>query len=256
MYSKKIKVYQIGNILFFLIMITVNFLSIYLPLNGRSTKEISDIYHTPFTPAGFTFSIWGIIYLLLLGFVIYQAHGLFKQDNTRPIVKTVGPYFIFSSLANSLWIFAWHYDYIPLAMVIMFILLSTLIIIYLKVNNLKINNFWTKILSVIPFSVYLGWVTIATLANLSSLLIYFNDNWSSQFLTIWAVLMIITGLLITILMVKKRNDIYFAAVAVWANYGILSARINESQSNQPVIITTGATILLIIITIILFYRKN
>ena len=106
-------------------MVGVNFLANGLPINDRSTGAISDAYPNLFAPAGVTFSIWGLIYLLLAGYVAFQ----FGKGNqkTEEIFDRINPLFLATSLANISWIFAWHYDYIGLSVVIMAVLLALLV---------------------------------------------------------------------------------------------------------------------------------
>jgi hypothetical protein len=149
-------------------MVIVNFLATSLPINNRSTGAISDAYPNLFAPAGVTFSIWGLIYLLLAGYVIYQftRGGKAKDD----LIKKINPLFVATSLVNISWIFAWHYDYIGISVILMLCLLVLLI----KIANILRTgqfNMLDKLFIRAPFSIYFGWITVATIANITVFLV-------------------------------------------------------------------------------------
>ena len=112
------------NLIAFVFMITMNYLANALPLNGKTTGQLSDQYPNLFTPAGITFSIWGVIYLLLLVFIILQLWG-----SQQKLVSSMGWAFVASALFNGLWILAWHYERTGLSVLIMLGLLASLIFI-------------------------------------------------------------------------------------------------------------------------------
>ncbi|MFH1381718.1 MAG: tryptophan-rich sensory protein, partial [Chloroflexota bacterium] len=159
----------IMNLIGFLGTVVVNGLSNALPLNGKTAGELSDQYPNLFVPAGLTFSIWGIIYILLAIFVIYGRIVAVKKDTQKSsFIENIGVLFFISCLANMGWIFAWHYEIVPLSVLIMLILLVTLIAIYLRLRIGRSDSSKTeKYLVHLPFSVYLGWITIATIANIT-----------------------------------------------------------------------------------------
>jgi benzodiazapine receptor len=213
--SKKLKFI---NIVALLAVIFVNFLANGLPINNQSTGEISAKYPVLFTPAGYVFSIWGLIYLLLIGFVIYQA--LPGQAKNTTVLNT-SYFFLLSSIFNILWIFAWHFDFIGLSLIIMLALLFTLIAIYLRVNTRSNNlSFADKLFVKLPFSVYLGWISVATIANFSVFL--YNINWNGWGIgdVTWTVIVILIGTILAIINILTRYDIAFTLVFVWAFVGI------------------------------------
>ena len=126
------------NLLGFIAVLTVNYLSNSLPLNGKTPGQLSDMYPNLFVPAGQTFAIWGVIYLLLAIWVVLQAIGLFnptQRVRIEPAVENVGQTFIFTCLFNICWIFAWHWQYIGLSVFIMVMLLATLIALNERTGN-------------------------------------------------------------------------------------------------------------------------
>jgi len=246
----KIKTFQALNIIGFLLVVVVNALANALPIAGKNTGEVSAIYPSLFTPAGFTFSIWGVIYLLLLIFVVYQAKGLFGRPNkdVSKVVSNIGFWFFISCLANASWIFVWHHQMITLSVLIMLVILFSLIKIYLNldIGKRKIDN-KQRYLIQMPFSVYLGWITVASIANNSIFLI--NIGWNGLKLDpeFWTILMIAAATAISILMLIKRNDVFFGMVILWALYGIISKRL--SISNDP----TQAIVVTLVIGMVLIF---
>ena len=240
------------NIIGFLGTVVVNGLSSALPINGKTAGELSDQYPNLFVPAGLTFSVWGVIYILLAIFVIYGLVVSIKNSLEKSsFIGNIGILFFVSCLANMGWIFAWHYEFVPLSLVLMLILLATLITVYLK---LKIGKSDAprieKYLVHLPFSVYLGWITIATIANVTALLVYLNWNTFGLGEPFWAVAVIIVGIGITLSVLLTRNDIFYCLVVDWALLGILLKRLADSTPVQSVIIVTIAGMVLITIGII------
>lgn len=228
------KLLQILNIAAFLGTILVNTLANALPINGIGTGELSDLYPNLFVPAGITFAIWGVIYLLLLLFIIIQS-----GKNSKPAVDRIGIYFIISSLANMGWILAWHYRLVAVSLILMLILLGSLLKIYLNLGILKnintdsslgtesvfpVTKSFKWFISV-PFSTYLGWITVATIANVTALLVHIGWNGFSLPDQFWTVFVILTALGITLTMLIIRRDIAFSLVVVWALAGIVMKRL-------------------------------
>ena len=170
---------SILNLIGFLGTVIVNGLANALPLNNKTTGELSDQYPNLFVPAGLTFSIWGVIYVLLAIFVIYGLIVAIKKDTQKSsFIDNIGILFFISCLANIGWIFAWHYEILPLSLFLMLLLLGSLITIYLRLrigksDAIAIEKYFTHL----PVSVYLGWITVATIANITALLV--NMNWNT-----------------------------------------------------------------------------
>lgn len=212
--------------------IIVNGLANALPLNGLTTGEISDRFQVYFVPAGYVFSIWGLIYLGLIAFAVYQA---LPAQRENPRLRSIGNPFVLSSMANITWIFLWHYELFPLTLVAMFTLLVTLVAIYLRldIGRTRVSRA-AKWFVEIPFSVYLGWVAVATIANITAVLDYVN--WSGWGIApqIWTVIMLVAGLAITALVALTRRDIAYMLVIIWAFTGIA-----VKHAGTPLVATTA-----------------
>lgn len=251
------KLYAGANILSVVLALVLNYLAVSLPLNNRTTGELSDMYPNFFVPAGFTFSIWGVIYLLLLVFMIYQAAGVARSHvATTAIVTAIGPWFFFSGVANAAWIIAWHYEAVVISVLIMLFLLYSLIRIYLAVADLGDTGLWDKLMIRVPFSVYLGWISVATIANFTTLFVSMGWQTGGH---VWAVIMVIIATLLAIIMVFVRQDVFYMAVIIWALFGIYSKQAGSSQdgaSSVAVVAKYAMTLLTVFAVLIVIGKKT
>jgi benzodiazapine receptor len=209
---------QVIVVLAVLAMIAINALANALPLNDQTTGEISDRFEVYFVPAGYVFSIWGLIYLGLTAFAIYQALPS-RGDNPR--LRRTGYLFALSCVANIAWLFLWHYNLFSLTLVAMLALLALLILIYLRleIGRIRVAPAETWLVR-IPFSIYLGWITVATIANVTSLLDYLNwGGWGISPET-WAVIILVVGTGIATAVSLTRGDVAYMLVIAWAFAGI------------------------------------
>lgn len=206
------------NVLAVLATIIVNGMANALPLNGQMTGAISDRFQVYFVPAGYVFSIWGVIYLGLLAYAVYQA---LPGQRANPRLRSIDLWFVLSCAANVAWLFLWHYERFPLTLLAMLALLGSLIVIYLRLQigrtSVSTGENW---LVRLPFSVYLGWVTVATIANVTSLLDYLAWNGWGLSDAAWAVIMLSAGTLVAAAMTLTRRDAAYLLVLVWAYIGI------------------------------------
>lgn len=205
----------------YLAMIIVNALANALPINGQGTGQISDAYPNLFAPAGYTFAIWGLIYLLLGGYTFYQL-GFFRGEQRlvkASLLNKVGFYFSVSSVANGAWIFSWHYHQIPLSMLLMIVILGCLIVINRSIAPERLTG-REKLFIRLPFSVYFGWITVATIANATVLLVSLGWDGFGLSEATWTVIMLSVGMLIGVATLLKNRDIAYGIVLVWAYGGI------------------------------------
>lgn len=229
---------SILHILAFLLVIGLNLSAVILPLNGKTTRQLSDQYPNLFTPVGLTFSIWGFIYLFLLGFSLYQAVVLFKNSHPShyKIIYISWPFMI-SCVANAGWIVAWHYEQVVLSVFIMLVLLTSLIIIHERLQlALPAKPLAEKLWLDFPFSLYLGWICIATIANITVLLIHLHWNGVGISPPVWTIIMVITGTLLNMYMIIFKNNIPFGLVGIWAFYGIILKKHSADDENIHLVI--------------------
>ncbi|WP_026210006.1 hypothetical protein [Flexithrix dorotheae] len=247
---KNHKFLAILNVVGFLMVIIINALANILPINNKTTGELSDQYPNLFVPAGVTFSIWGLIYILLAGFVVFQLVSAFSSKYHDDFLSKISSWFLVSCLANSSWILAWHYEQVAISLTIMILLLFSLIQIYRSLHHKKKEKenlgkiFWTKV----PFSIYLGWISIATIANVTALLVNINFTGFGISEPQWAQALILAGIILSLIMMFKRQDIFYGLVVIWAYFGIYLKQNNSSYEGIVVVAVFG--ILLIAIGII------
>jgi hypothetical protein len=209
---------QIIVVLTIMVTIVINILANALPINGKATGAISDSFHVYFVPAGYVFAIWGIIYIGLIAYAVYQALPA-QRDNPR--LQATGWWVVLGGLANSAWIFLWHYEQFVATLGAMLILLATLIAVYLGLHagQKKVSTGETWAVRV-PFSIYLGWITVATVANVTDVLDYVKWNQFGISAAAWMVIMLAAVLVIAGLMNFLRRDVAYALVLLWALAGI------------------------------------
>jgi TspO/MBR family len=209
---------QLANALSVVLALTVNILASVLPLNGQNTGEISDRFEVFFVPAGYVFSIWGLIYIGWIAFAIYQFLPA-QKENSR--LRRLGYWFALSGVFNAGWLFCWHYNQFGLSVLVMLALLASLIVSYLKLDVKRAPVSAAEKWSVdIPFSVYLGWVSVATIANITDYLYYIGWNGFGIVPQTWAVIMLVVASLLGLVMALARRDAGFLFVFVWAFAGI------------------------------------
>ncbi len=231
------------NILAFVLMVMVNGLAGSTTiLGGKNTAQISDANPTLITPAGYVFSIWGVIYTLLGIFVVFQA---LPSQQGKEFQKKIGWLFILSSVINIVWLFLWQFEYLGFSVILMFLFLATLITIYLRLNIGESKISLREKLAVhLPFSVYLGWITIASIANVAATLVSVNWDGFGVSPETWAALVIIVALFISVLVLATRKDLAYALVIIWALVGIAV----KQSGNQTIVMLTEISAVIIAIT--------
>lgn len=243
---------QIVNLVTVIIALTINILASTLPLNGQNTGEISDRFQVYFVPAGYVFAIWGIIYIGWIAFVIYQFRSPQKES---PRLRRLGYLFALSGIANAAWLFCWHYNKFGLSVLVMLTLLGLLIASYLRLDVNRVSVSRAERWSVdIPFSVYLGWITVATVANVTDFLYLVEWNGFGIAAQTWAIIMIVVASLVGLLMTLTRKDAAYLFVLVWSFVGIAL-----KQTPAPNVVTAawiGAVLMLVLAVYSLMRRKT
>jgi hypothetical protein len=233
------------------VLIIMNVLANALPFNGISTATVSDSFKVYFVPAGYVFAIWGLIYIGLLAYGIYQV---LPAQRENPRLRRAAAPFIVGSSANIAWLFFWHYGVFALTVVAMLILLISLILVYriLGVNQVRVST-GERWLVHVPFSIYLGWISVATIANITDVLWYFEWNGFGLAPEIWAAIMLAVAVVLAFLMVLRRRDIAYLLVLVWAFAGI-----GVKQAGTPLVATAAwiATGLVAVAVVLALVRKG
>lgn len=227
-------------------VIAVNALSTLLPLAGRDTREISDMFKNLLTPAGFAFSIWSVIYVLLIGFAIY---AFVAERKGRTSAAAPGPWFAVSCVLNMAWLFCWHYLLIELSVVVMLLLLLSIIMIYIRT---RLHGERLEVLDIVfvklPFSMYLGWISVATIVNISALCTKYefgNAGWAIAILIVAAALAFTIGF-------RFRDGVY-PLVFAWALYAI---SVEQSDTVRSVELTALViSIVLVLFAVWMFIRS-
>jgi hypothetical protein len=230
-------------LVFFGAMVYMNYLANSLPLNGKTTGQLSDAYPNLFVPAGITFSIWGIIYLLLAVYCVMQFLPASKE-----MAVGISLLFIISCALNGLWIVAWHYQKLPFSLLIMVGLLVTLILINIQIKDLPLGVFKAA------FGIYLGWICIASIANFTALLV--SIGWGGMGISeeAWTIIMIAAGTLIVSLAIMRFENPFIGLSVVWAFTGIV---IKRSSDYKSIVIAAALGIMLTgVITIMGFLGKR
>ena len=235
--------FQILNMLALIATIIINYLSNTGIFNGETMATMSAKFQNLFTPAGYAFSIWGLIYLGLLGFVIYYGPFTKNTDAKEKTIQKVGWWFVISCIANSLWVFAWLYGCTFLTIPIMAILFFSLMKIIMNNQDVMQNpDLKTNIFLRLPFYIYSGWISVAIIADVAAYLK--KIQWSGFGIseTTWTVLMLAVAAIIHLYMIWKLNMTTFALAAVWAAIAIAVA---NQYSNQTVYVAAVTTAILI-----------
>jgi hypothetical protein len=232
------------NVVAFVLTVLVNGLAGSTSiLGGKNTADVSDANPTLITPAGYVFSIWGIIYVLLGIFVVFQAWPRGEQNDLQ---RRIGPWFALSSLLNIAWLFLWQFEVLSLSVVLMFALLATLILIYTRLGIGKsVVTLREKLAVHVPFSVYLGWITIASIANVAVTLV--SVGWDGLGISqeTWAILIIVVAVLVALLVIATRTDVAYGLVIIWALAGIAV----QQSGSQNVVVASETGVIIVAIAL-------
>lgn len=243
------------NVLLAFATVIINLLANILPINGKNTGVIADSIPNLFVPSGITFAIWGVIYILLIGFAIYQLLDLFgKIEAESGYMKRISYWFILASLGNIIWIFLWHYEYILYSLLPILLLLISLLMMYqrLEIGSVNVSKM-ERYLVHLMVSVYLGWLTVATIAQVTAALVVLEVGGLYLGEMVWTILVILVAMLITLLFLYQKKDIAYASVIVWALLGIIIKRVQTDPIygiQMEIAITAAIAGLVVLIGII------
>lgn len=235
------------NLFSVLLVIVINYTTQAMRVNETTIGEVSNKYFNLFTPASYAFAIWGLIFIALIAYGIYQIQIAFFSDKLGKFIEDTGYWFIITNILNCIWVFVFAYDYIGISVLIMLGILFSLVKIILN-TNMKIKQFTTSdyIFGRFPIGIYSGWIAVATIANISAYLA--KLQWDGAFLSEanWTITIIIVAIALYLIILFKRNILEFAAVGVWALFAIY-IRHQHEYKNIAYTAITGCSILLIAI---------
>lgn len=235
------------NTVSLLATIILNYLFNSGVMNGVTMKTISDKYYNFFTPAGYTFGIWGIIYLLLCTHIIYTIYLYRKKDDTL-IITSVGKLFAVSNIVNMLWVYFWLNDFIGICVILMVLLLCMLLSILIRIQSVKRTVSYRNLFISCPFALYAGWVSVALIANTCALLTKLNwDGWILSE-TLWTILLIIIAGLISIYVSWKYNAAAYGMAVLWGIGGVTA----NNFENDFNITATGIVTCIAILSVCLY----
>ncbi len=238
---------RFGNISTYIITLIVNSLANTTIFGGRTTADVSFANPTLITPATYTFAIWGVIYVLLGIFIVYQA---LPSQKDKPFHEQISFLFILTSIFNVGWILLWQYNFLVLSVVLILAFTASLIAIYLRLNIGRSKVSLTEKLAVhVPFSVYLGWLTIATIADVSVTLLNLGWNGFGVSAQTWAIVVLVLALIVTLAVIVTRRDIAYSLVIVWALVGIAVGQSSYALTMLVVEVAVAVIIVALVLTV-------
>lgn len=231
-------------------VLIVNALANILPINGVTTGDLSDSFDVFFVPAGYVFSIWAIIYSFLIAYAVYQA---MPSQKSNEIHRRIAPWFLVNSIANSAWIVVWHYQFVGTSLAMMLVILVTLIAIYaiLGTGQYKVSRS-EQILMRVPFSLYFAWITVATVANVTTFLV--DRDWSGFGISpmLWGIIILVIATIIESAMVLRFRDAVYLGVVVWAFVGIAV----QHADTLPIAATAGIMTVIVLAAMFVPSRRQ
>ena len=256
--KKQTRTLVFANLLGLIAVLVVNFLSNSLPLHGKTPAELSDQYPNLFTPAGLTFSIWGVIYLWLLVWVAFQVIALFKQKTAgivTPMLEKIGWIFAYSCLLNIAWLFAWHWEQLLVSVVIM----ANLLYILTQLNRAATvgqskTSKQEKWLEHLPFGIYQGWISIALIANVTAWLVSLGWTGNGASPLYSTIALILAGGLLAVFVLFRQNNIGHGLAVSWAFWGIYLKRTAVGDGATIAWVALGMMVI-VLLCCVLRWRK-
>ena len=241
--------FYIAQITLFAVTLYVNYLANAKPINGLTSKEVSDMFTNKLVPAGFTFAIWGVIYTLLICYLIYYAVMLIKKKSDIIYqFEQLAPAFIATSIINACWMISFHHLKLGLSLILMFSLISLLTYIFLKTQNKIQLSLWPKI----AFESYFAWINVATVANICAFLVSIKWNGFGMNEMSWAWIIFLVLVALASYISLRFKTILYPLVISWATYGIHS-NLLETDPNET--FTTFTLIISVLFLLIAAYNS-
>lgn len=249
------------NAIAFFIHLIISWLTQFKLINTKDVGEISDQHPSIFTPSGTTFLIWTVIYVALISFSVFHVIKAFKEPETNEHnedVSNISGFFIINNVATASWLIFWVNNYITTSVILIFIQLITLIIIHIRLNiHDASRSFASKLFTQFPLSIYLGWISIATIANISTWLTCAAWNgWGVSPIN-WTITMIALAVFLTLSVINRKKNVFFGLVVIWALFGIITKRTTDNpEDHQPIIMVSWAGIAIIALACVFGLIRN
>ncbi|GLB52696.1 hypothetical protein NBRC110019_17360 [Neptunitalea chrysea] len=208
-------------ILNFLSVIVAIFIGYYtqaIHLNGNTMASLSTEYYNLFTPANYAFAIWGIIYLLLVVSSVSHLILVFGKKQEPKFLLQSGYWFLIANIANATWVIVWLYELTGISVLVILVLLFSLLKIVQKTGIAFAPKIAPNVKRIhwVTFSIYSGWVAVATIANIAAYLVKLGWNGNPLSEAQWTILMITIAYCINIIILFRRNMIGFVIVGIWS----------------------------------------
>lgn len=258
----KTKTLAILNSISLASLLVISYLTQQEWFSDLNVGEVSAKYETIFAPASITFAIWGLIYASLTAFCIFHVIKAFNADETEQAdtdIVAIGWLFIINTLATGAWLIVWVNEEIGLSVLLILVQLMTLILISISSHIANPERpLSTKIFTHFPLSIYLAWICVATIANISTYLVSINWNWFVISDSYWVIIMIGVTTLLSLFMIVVRRNIFFGLVILWALYGIVLKReqVDEIVFQEVIMAAWAAFITIVIAIIIRLFRSK
>lgn len=230
-----------------LIVIGVNAAANILPINGYNTGQLSALYPTGFTPAGWVFGIWSLIYIGLIALSVWAIRA---KGAAEARVRLIFPAFATSCVANASWIFVWHYRQILASLLVMLVLLASLIVVYVQLRRSRPQSTGERLCMDLPISLYLGWITTATIVNAAA---WFYDRGAYPFgfeMNEWAILSVTAATAVFVAVGTRTRDALYVAVFAWASLGIVLQKLPIWEPVRLVAMAACAAVTLLVIALL------
>ena len=230
-----------------LIVIGVNAAANILPINGYNTGQLSALYPTGFTPAGWVFGIWSLIYIGLIALSIWAIRA---KGAAAARMQRIFPAFAVSCVANASWIFVWHYRQILASLLVMLVLLASLIVVYVQLRRTSPQSLRERLCVDLPISLYLGWITTATIVNLAA---WFYDRGAYPFgfeMNEWAIISVTVAAAVFVAVGTRTRDALYVAVFAWASLGIVLQKLPIWEPVRLVATAACAAVTLLVIALV------
>ncbi|MCC3155629.1 hypothetical protein LJ737_00160 [Hymenobacter sp. 15J16-1T3B] len=190
------------------------------PANGQSMGVVSARYPTLLTPAGWAFSIWGLIFLSLAVYAVWQ---LLPAQRRNALPDAVAAPLAVASTAAGLWVVCFSYELIAVCTALMLLTLGALIVGYGRARRLVLKGAAPRLASW-PLSLFLGWISVATTVNVTLGLRELGWTTAINVSVLLSVVLLAVVLLLGLALAFRFRDAVYPLVLAWGLLGIWAVR--------------------------------